>query len=79
MKFYQQSLNIKDLEGKKMKCKACGKELIGKEQLFCKSCWAKGTGKVKKGAIGVVGVASLMLLAKKGNLTEFFKGGSKDI
>ena len=32
-----------------MKCKACGKELIGKEKFFCKSCWSKGTDKGKKG------------------------------
>lgn len=62
-----------------MKCKVCGKELIGKEKFFCKSCWSKGTDKVKKGAIGVAGVVGLVLLAKNGNLTDIFKGGSKDI
>lgn len=62
-----------------MKCKACGKELIGKEKLFCKSCWSKGTDKAKKGAMVVVGGVGLVLLAKKDNLTDIFKGGSKDI
>lgn len=62
-----------------MKCKACGKELIGKEQLFCKSCWSKGTDKAKKGVMVVVCGISLVLLAKKGNLTDIFKGESKDI
>ena len=38
-----------------MKCKACGKELIGKEKFFCKSCWSKGTDKVKKGGTTVFG------------------------
>lgn len=62
-----------------MKCKACGKELIGKEKFFCKSCWSKGTDKVKKGGTTVLAAASLVLLAKKGNIVDVFKGGSKDI
>lgn len=40
-----------------MKCKSCGKELIGKEKLFCKSCWSKGVDKAKKGAMVVGGIA----------------------
>ena len=62
-----------------MKCKACGKELIGKEKFFCKSCWSKGTDKGKKGGMGVLAAASLVLLAKNGNIIDVFKGVSKDI
>lgn len=56
-----------------MMCKACGKELIGKEKLFCKSCWSKGADKAKKGAIAVGGLALTVVsvIVTKGK----FKGG----
>ena len=59
-----------------MKCKVCGKELIGKEKLFCKSCWSKGTDKAKKGAmtIGGITLAVISAVAAKGK----FKGGDDD-
>ena len=38
------------------KCKACGKELIGKEKLFCHNCFSKGTSKVKKVVLTVGGI-----------------------
>lgn len=62
-----------------MKCKVCGKVLVGKEKLFCKSCRSKGMDKAKKGALGVVGVIGLVLLAKNGNIADILKGGMKDI
>ena len=62
-----------------MKCKTCGKVLIGKEKLFCKSCRSKGMDKAKKGAMVIVGVIGLVLLAKNGNIADVLKGGSKDL
>lgn len=49
-----------------MNCKLCGKELIGKEKFFCKSCWTKGADKVKKGvvAVGSVALAVAAVVAK---------------
>lgn len=55
-----------------MKCKACGKELIGREKLFCKSCFSKGKDAVKKGAKIVGGIASLAILVvvNKGKISD---------
>lgn len=65
-----------------MKCKACGKELIGREKLFCKSCFSKGKDVVKKGAIAVGGIAALAILVvvNKGKISDVIKGiSSKDV
>ena len=62
-----------------MKCKGCGKGLIGKEKLFCKSCRLKGIDKAKKGAMGVVGLIGLVLLVKNAHIPDNLKGGPKDL
>ena len=61
-------------------CKACGKELIGKEKFFCNSCWSKGKDKTIKGVMAVGGIASLAILfvANKGKISDVIKGISKD-
>jgi hypothetical protein len=59
----------------KRTCKICEKPLIGKEKLFCNNCWAKGKDKAKNGALGALGLASLVILAitQKDKLTDIFK------
>lgn len=59
---------------KSKKCKHCGKELIGKEKLFCRSCSIDLKAKGKKalatvGSVVVVGVP-LVLKALAGNGEE---------
>lgn len=67
-----------------MKCKACGKELIGKERLFCRSCWAKGKDTAIKAGKGVLGVGGAVLsilvaVSQKDKITNIFKGRSDDV
>ena len=78
--FFVKNSNHQDSEGKRMKCKACGKELIGKEKLFCRSCWAKGKDtaiKIGKG-VGSVALLGLAVVTQKDKITSLFKGGSND-
>lgn len=64
-----------------MKCKACSKELIGKEKLFCKSCSSKGKDAVKKCVMVIGGLAlfALAIVVNKGKITDVIKDVSKDI
>lgn len=61
-----------------MKCKVCGKELIGKEKFFCKSCWSKGKDTSKKVLIRAGGLAlsALAIVISKDRITDIFKGDS---
>ena len=58
-----------------MKCKGCGKELIGKEKLYCKNCWSKGkdTGKKVLIGIGSLALAVLAIVINKGKITDILK------
>lgn len=59
-----------------MKCKTCGKDLIGKEKLFCKSCWSKGAEKAKVGAM-TLGSLVLTVVVNKKLIINVLKDGSK--
>ncbi len=63
-----------------MKCKGCGKELIGKEKLFCKNCWSKGkdAGKVILAVAGGLVLTALTIVINKGKITDLLEGETKD-
>lgn len=52
-------------------CKKCDKELIGKEKLFCKSCFSKGKDKVIKGGGTLLGLGLTVISV------VFLKGRTK--
>lgn len=62
-------------------CKTCGKELVGKEKLFCKNCRSKGVDVAKKSVLAVGGVAlmAVALITKSDKVADVIKGISKDI
>lgn len=61
-------------------CKACGKELVGKEKFFCNSCRAKAEDKAKKAGKALGGIVLLVFLARanKGKILDVIKGISKN-
>jgi len=63
-----------------MKCKSCGKELIGKEKHFCNSCWTNGKDKFIIGVkvIGGIALSIGAMILNKDKITDIFKGISKD-
>lgn len=70
MKFYLKNFNVYNQEDKRMKCKTCGKELIGTEKSFCQSCGLKKKDQRKKrnnilATVGIFFVALGSLVVKK--------------
>ena len=61
-------------------CKGCGKELVGKEKLFCKNCWSKAKEKSKNVVSWGLGIAGFVLLAisQKDKIASIFNDDSTD-
>ena len=63
-------------------CKGCGKELIGKERVYCKNCSLENKDKVKRVlgvAGGIAGIGTLIFLGrdKIGDILKEFSKTTK--